>query len=396
VPVEGQVVEPIYVFDHLVIPAGSTVLGRVTHVEELSGKLRALTVANGDFTPVRKAQVNFDTLVLNDGRQLPLDAVVSQGIPKMVQLTVGEQADKNERGVNGAVKQAREDLKTREHEAVNEMRAPDRTQRLEAAFAAELPYHKQALPRGTRFTAELRSPLELGTEALSSTELEELGGEIPPRSIVHARLATPLSSAFDHTGSSVQAVVSEPVFSPDHHLIIPEGALLQGSVTQAAPARWLGRNGQLRFVFRQIGLPDGTSRQVEASLKGGQAAAGALIDLVCSSRPFLSTPSSLVLMPLCKLGRPKLAAGPTMRGAAGFGLVGKAVFLVATCQPVTAGFAFYGVGWSVYSHAVARGREVAFARNSPMEIRFATDQASSPIQARPQQSPSEIPASVQP
>ena len=169
--------------------------------------------------------------------------------------------------MSGAVEQARQEVKTREQRTVKEMTAPDRVQRLKAAFAAELPYHKQSLPAGTQFTAELRSPLELGTEDPSPEELEQLGGEIPPGSVVHGRLVTPLSSATDQIGSPVEAVVSEPLFSSDHHLILPEGALLEGSVTQAIPARWLGRNGQLRFEFRQLDLPDGLSRNLRPACK---------------------------------------------------------------------------------------------------------------------------------
>ena len=106
-------------------------------------------------------------------------------------------------------------------------------------------------------------------------------------------------------------------------------------------------------------------------------------------------PSSLILMPLCKLGRPKAPAGATMRGAAGFGLIGRVVFLLASSQPVTAGLAFYGVGWSVYPHAVARGTDVTFAKNTPMEIRFATDEGlsgPSPIETKPEQLPSAEPS----
>ena len=97
-------------------------------------------------------------------------------------------------------------------------------------------------------------------------------------------------------------------------------------------------------------------------------------------------PSTLILMPLCKLGRTNAPAGATMRGAAGFGLVGRVLFLLASCHPVSAGFDFYGMGWSVYSHAVARGSEVTFARNSPMEISFATDEGpggTNAIEAKP-------------
>jgi len=84
-----------------------------------------------------------------------------------------------------------------------------------------------------------------------------------------------------------------------------------------------------------------------------------------------------------------------MRGAAGFGLVGRVMFLLVSAQPLSTGFAFYGVGWSVYSHAVARGSDVTFARNSPMEIRFATHEGPSgpsPIEASPEQLSSEEPS----
>jgi len=47
VHVEGKVVENVYVFDHLVIPAGSRVMGQVTEVDDAPWKERALAIANG-------------------------------------------------------------------------------------------------------------------------------------------------------------------------------------------------------------------------------------------------------------------------------------------------------------------------------------------------------------
>lgn len=84
-----------------------------------------------------------------------------------------------------------------------------------------------------------------------------------------------------------------------------------------------------------------------------------------------------------------------MRGAAGFGLIGRVFFLLASSQPVSAGFAFYGVSWSVFSHAVARGSDVTFPRNSPIEIRFAAHADPSPVEAKPEQFPSKRPAFAQ-
>ena len=397
VPVEGRVVEPVYVFDHLVIPAGTKVLGHLTQVEELSRKRRALTIANGDFTPPRKAHLDFDALVLNDGRQLPLDTVVSQGIPKMVHVTVGEEANENKGGVSAAAKQARQEVRMREHEAVKRMTAPDRTQQLKAAFAAELPYHKQSLPTGTEFTAELRSPLEFGAEAPSPKELEQLGGEIPLGSVVHARLTTPLSSATDHRGKLVQAVVSQPVFASDHALVLPEGTRLEGSVTQSVPARRLGRNGQLRFTFHKIDMPaSATPRKVEASLEGVDSSSAAHMKLDAEGGAHAVTPKTKFIAPAIDVMlatssldgldphrrlHPDFHQGPdvaggAVRGGAGFGLIGTVVGVLAHWRPVSAVFAFYGAGWSVYSHVVARGNDVIFSKGTPMEILFGTHEGS--------------------
>ena len=56
--------EPIYVFDHMVIPSGAQILGRVTQVENASGKRRALAIANGNFSPIRKAHIELPRLRL--------------------------------------------------------------------------------------------------------------------------------------------------------------------------------------------------------------------------------------------------------------------------------------------------------------------------------------------
>jgi hypothetical protein len=225
--------------------------------------------------------------------------------------------------------------------------------------------------------------------------LEGLGSEIPPGSNVRVRLLTPLSSATDHQGSPVKAVLSEPVFSPDHQLILPEGARLEGIVTQALPARRLGRNGQLRFTFRQIELSPGAPRQVQGTLQSVDAASGVHVELdaeggahAVTSKTKYIAPAIDVLLATSSLDgldphnhrRIEAGRGPqgpdvgggAVRGGAGFGLVGSVIGLVAHYRPVSACFAFYGAGWSVYTHVVARGNDVVFPKNTPMEIRFGT------------------------
>ncbi len=395
VGIEGHVVEPVYVFDKMVIPAGSKVLGRVTAVDAVSKKRRAMAIANGDFTPLRTAHFEFDTLVLKDGEHLPLQTAVSPGTPDVVHLTAGGEGKKKGR-VKQAVDQAKQQAKEREHEAVQEIKAPGKVQRLKARILAELPYHRQVLPMGAQFTAELKAPLGFGSEQCPPQELAQMGSEIPPGSVVRARLLTALSSARAHQGARVEAMIAEPVFSSNHQLILPQGARLEGFVTKAVPARRLNRNGQLRFTFRQIQLPQAAApRKVEASLQGVDVSRDAHMKLdseggahTVKSKTHYLAPAIDVLLATSSLdgleGHHRIAqervgaeegaggVGGAVRGGAGFGFVGSLIALVARSRPVSAGFAFYGAAWSVYSHVVARGSDVVFPRNTPMDIRFGT------------------------
>ena len=55
-------------------------------------------------------------------------------------------------------------------------------------------------------------------------------------------------------------------------------------------------------------------------------------------------------------------------GGVGFGLVGSA--LGRFIGPIGPILGFYGAGRSVYSNVVARGQEVSFPADTPIEIRF--------------------------
>jgi hypothetical protein len=61
-------------------------------------------------------------------------------------------------------------------------------------------------------------------------------------------------------------------------------------------------------------------------------------------------------------------SGRGLGGFSGFGLFGTLASMGP--RPIGATLGFYGLGWSVYSTVVSRGREVTFEKNSPMAIRF--------------------------
>ena len=66
-PVEGRIIEPVFAFDREVVPAGSVVSGKVSRTIPVSKWRRVQSILNGDFTPLRKATIQIDALILPDG-----------------------------------------------------------------------------------------------------------------------------------------------------------------------------------------------------------------------------------------------------------------------------------------------------------------------------------------
>src|SRR4029077_4931831 len=84
--IHGRIVEPLYAFDHIVIPVGSEVTGHVTRIEGISRGKRTLAALDADFTPARKIEIPFDQLLLADGRHLPLETTVTPGSGQVIQF----------------------------------------------------------------------------------------------------------------------------------------------------------------------------------------------------------------------------------------------------------------------------------------------------------------------
>jgi hypothetical protein len=116
---------------------------------------------------------------------------------------------------------------------------------------AQLPMHPQYLDAGASFYANLLQPLNFGTEAVKPGAMRDIGAPPPTGSVVHARLATGLSSATAKTGDPVEAVITEPLLA-SNHLILPEGSVIKGSVIQVSPARRLGAMGSCEFYFARL------------------------------------------------------------------------------------------------------------------------------------------------
>jgi len=388
--IHGKTAEPIYAFDKMLVPAGSDVNGKIAEIDPVSKKGRTLAALNANFSPDRRVHIEFDELVLKDGRHLPIHVLVAPGSSAVLRFVPasekpqGKMAEGKE-AAKGKLRQAREQIKQQIAAAKEQIHAPNKMHRLERLALTQSPYHPQYMDQGTAFIADVLEPLSFGSEQLKAEMLTNIGTPPPSGSLVHAWLTTPLSSATSKKGDPVDAVISQPLVVSDH-LFLPEGSHLKGSVLEVRPARRLGRNGQLRITFHQVVPPSGVQQEVEATLEGVDAAKGENLKLDSEGGAQVTTPKTrylttgLAVMLAASSASPDedrdggggSMGGGAARGASGFKLIGTLVAAFAHSRVVTSGFGFYGAGMSVYSHFLARGRDVVYPKDMSMVLDLGT------------------------
>ena len=401
-PVHARIVEPVYAFDHIVVPVGSEVIGEITKIESLSEGKRTLAVLNADFTPLRRVEVGFHELVLPDGRRFPLHASVAPGSGQVIELVTSANEKEKKNLVKDAASNKIKEAKQQAHEqwdnAMKELKTPGKVRRLERYGEAQLPVHRQYIPAGTVYFAELVDPLDFGSIVMTVPMASSIGSDLPEGSVVHARLVTPLSSATSHKGQDIEAVLSQPLMDGDR-LILPQGSRLKGTVKLAQPARRMKKNGQLRIAFSELVPPDGIEQKIVSTLEGVQAGKGANVKLDSEGGAEATTSKSRYLATAMSIGLATLATGDDAHngaaggsGVGGFKLVGIVMGAVARSRAFNTSMGAYGAAVSVYSNFIARGREVEFPKNTAMQIGLGTRAATAapPItEAAPPATPTE-------
>jgi hypothetical protein len=386
--VSARLVDPLYAFDQLVVPAGSSVSGKVTRIESLSGTQRTLAGLNADFTPVRKIEVTFTDLLLPDGKHLPIRTSVTPGSGQVMQFVTAPEKDPKKSVKDVAsekTKEATQQARDQWNNAMQQLKTPGRVRRLERYAEGRLPLHAQYIPAGTIYFAELEDPLDFGSETLSADKASSVGGPLPEGCVVHARLLTELSSATAHKGQEVEAVLSRPLFDGDR-LLYPQGSRLLGSVGQVQPARRMKKNGQLRIAFHQVALPDGLEQKVQAALVGVQAGKDGNVKLdseggaeaTNSKSRYASVALALGLAAIGSSDHDGDGGGPgvTAGNSRGFRLVGIVTNAVARSRALGYATGAYGAGRSLYENFLNRGHEVVFPKNTAMDIGIGTRAAS--------------------
>ena len=386
--IHGRTMEPVYAFDKLLIPVGTVVNGRVSAIDPVSKTARTMQMMNGNFSPVRKVQVQFDELVVSDGRSIALHTVASpapDGVLRFVSADEGEKKkNKTQEAASTKISATRQAIHQQWSDLKTKLREPGKMHKAKRTALAQLPVHPQYLDSGTSFNANLLQALDFGTEAVQPGAMKDIGAPPPTGSVVHARLVTRLSSAIAKTGDPVEAIITEPLVA-SNHLILPEGSLIKGSVMQVSPARRLGRNGQLRILFREVAPPNGIERKVETNLEGVAVSKGEHLKLDNEGGAEVTTPrtryltTGIQVMLAASQTSPDRdagqggqsvgeAGGGAASGASGFKLVGMVVGIAAHSRVVSAGFGSYGAALSIYYHFLARGRDVVYPKDMAMVI----------------------------
>jgi hypothetical protein len=263
---------------------------------------------------------------------------------------------------------------------------------LEDYLIKKLPYHPQWYRRNTRFDAILADPLNFGAVPVSSEALHNVSmpkGE----SWGEVRLLTDLNSAHADTNTMVQGVLSQPIFSADKKLMVPEGTLLSGHVRQAQAARWFHRGGKLRFTFDRVEMPAYTAvapismERTPALLSAVESDPGARVKVDQEGEAKATESKARLLAPVVALivaakaadndaGKERVGSGGgnanfggrSAGGFSGFGLAGS--LAAQGSKTLGAVFGYYGLGWTVYSTIISRGNEVVFQKNTAISVRF--------------------------
>lgn len=383
-PLEGHLLYPVYAENRLVIPAGSVIRGRVIALnDDRSRRLHARLW--GDFTQFHIPVVRFDQLVMPDGaiEQLVSDDA-SNGAPV---LHLSPPVGKTPRSLIGQqIAQTKQYAK----DTIAQVTAPGRKDRLVQLVYKQLPYHPQRIEAATTWTVTLAQPLILKpTRALADPKSdakpdaqtagkrasqEETRESEKPAWHIRAYLKDTISSANEKAGNTFEAVVAEPVFNPDHTLAVPEGSVLVGAITQAKPARSFGRAGKLRFDFRALKLPGEPSQHVTGTLAAADASKEQQLELD-QEGGVAPKPQNRVIVPLVltllasrTLDNDGSIAGNAAVGSNGFGLVGRVVGITAGSRGVAAAIGFYGAGLSFSERWLVRGQNVAFQKNTRIEV----------------------------
>jgi len=361
--VHGTLLAPLYIGESLAVPAGTAVGGHIADILPGAKGARVSRLLNGDFTPTHTTTIAWDELVLRDGTRVPVQAAPSCGA----------------NGVHLAryyPKGEKPGFKAKLHEAAEPLRAPHKLQRLgELAFSA-LPLHPNYVDQGAVYNAVLTAPVTLKRPTESGVTLvrEEF---VDPPNTLYLRLATPVTSAEVAGGEPISGFVTRPYYDSKHTLLYPAGTQVTGTVKTAKAAKWLHRDGALRFNFNTILSADGVSHRLGATLNGVEAQGGDNLSVdseggLHTTNPLLDQGFALsaLINPSLGISDPHTYEKTVFErggdGQSGFGFVGAGAAQASAGAAL--GFGYYGAAKAIYAAFLARGTNVVLPTYTPLML----------------------------
>lgn len=382
-PIRAELLYPVYADDQLVLPAKTIVTGTVVALRPNHAR-RVRARLGGDFTPLRSPVVRFTSIVGADGAVYPITTdTVSEGAP-LYRLV----APPPQKG--GLFSRGFAALKTAAKDRIHIVTGPDKADRLTQFVYSQLPYHPQRIAKATTWTTETSAPVSIPAApppsdiagAPASSVVPPPAEDGPPTRILQAYLTTPVCSETSRPGDKISATIAEPVLNADGSVAVPEGSLLTGEVTQAKPSRRLSRAGKLRFSFRQLQLPGQEAQSVRASLTGADSASDAQLAMD-SEGNVKPKPQDKLVVPLILLAFATLPLheedhfGKNAIASNSFGLVGFIIGTAAQQPSIAAGIGYYGAAVSLYQRIFAKGKPVAFTKDTRVVIQTTTTRSAS-------------------
>lgn len=368
----------VYAENRLVLPAGTPVQGTVVGLQaERSHRLQSRL--RGDFTPFSKPVVQFDHVLVGGH---PLRLPVSQALDGAPVLQLTPPPPRK----GGLIRHEYEQGKGMVRDRVRLVTAPGKKDRLRNLLYSQLPYHPQNIPQDTVWTADTTEMLALApapdapASATPPTAATKPVADTaaPETWILKAYFSQAASSADAKIGEPLEAVVTEPVLDDKGGVAVPQGAVLQGEITRARPARRFGRAGELRFDFHQLTFPGQIERQeVQTNLAGIDAVGDSNLTLNREGEvqrkpqdklvvPFLLL--TLAGRPLDRDGNHEGAFGKDAVASNSLGVVGFILGTAGGWRNVAAGIGYYGSAIAIWNRWIKRGQETTLRRDTRLVV----------------------------
>jgi hypothetical protein len=115
------------------------------------------------------------------------------------------------------------------------------------------------------FAQKRRPVLRRGTTVRKTVTAPRLFA-VPAGTRFRARINETLSSKTARVGDTFTATVTDPVYSSNGVLVVPQGSTLTGRVDSVARAAKGGKPGTIDVSFRRLRTPNGTSRVISGTM----------------------------------------------------------------------------------------------------------------------------------